>query len=244
MRSLQETPRRWRWQPRHWRLPRASHSRPAGMGARIGRSAPPSTTTASGRPGPPGAGDHRHCRPRQRHRLQAVRRLPVEPEFRHRGGLVRPGRDGIHRHHGAAGNTDRRRQLRGLNLDLVGTLPLTDRFSLSAGWASRRQGPKATSAPPAPLAFRMLDANPSQRSTNAKFGLGVMYKVTDSLAMPTGSGTLRDQGHGRQQGSCRHGLGRPGLLVRRHVTRSHGRCTGSRRCRRQSSSRPRRHQPR
>lgn len=74
-------------------------------------------------------------------------------------------------------------RLKGLNLDLVGTLPLAGRLSAlgRVGVTSIRASDSfsATGAVSMPYA----SANPSQRSTNLKLGLGLMYDITDSLAV-------------------------------------------------------------
>jgi OOP family OmpA-OmpF porin len=74
-------------------------------------------------------------------------------------------------------------RIRGLNLDLVGILPLTDRFSAFGRvgvTSARTEGQfSATGAARVPYA----NANPSQRATNAKFGAGLMYDFTESLGM-------------------------------------------------------------
>ena len=74
-------------------------------------------------------------------------------------------------------------RVKGLNLDLVGTLPLAGKLSAlgRVGVTSVRSsdGFSATGAARLPFA----NANPSQRSTNAKFGLGLMYDINDSLAV-------------------------------------------------------------
>ena len=74
-------------------------------------------------------------------------------------------------------------RVKGLNLDLVGTLPLGERFSALGrlGVTSTRTEGNFSSTGAARVPY--VDANPSQRSTNAKVGLGLMYKVTESLAM-------------------------------------------------------------
>lgn len=73
--------------------------------------------------------------------------------------------------------------VKGLNLDLVGTLPLTDRFSLLARAGvinARSQGSfSATGAARVPYA----SANSSERFTGAKWGVGVAYAVTEAVSM-------------------------------------------------------------
>lgn len=74
-------------------------------------------------------------------------------------------------------------RLKGLNLDLVGTLPLAGRLSALGrlGVVSVRASDNfsATGAVRMPYA----SASPSKRSAGVKAGLGLMYDVTDSLAV-------------------------------------------------------------
>ena len=72
-------------------------------------------------------------------------------------------------------------RLKGLNLDLVGTLPLSDRFSLlgrvGANYADANDTFTSTGA------VRVTNPNPTKRDTNYKFGLGVQYAFNDALAL-------------------------------------------------------------
>ncbi|MEO8407483.1 MAG: OmpA family protein [Oxalobacteraceae bacterium] len=72
-------------------------------------------------------------------------------------------------------------KIRGLNLDLVGTLPVTDKFSAFArvgvNYAEAKDSFAGTGA------VHVLNPNPSKRDTNYKFGLGLQYAFTESLAM-------------------------------------------------------------
>ena len=72
-------------------------------------------------------------------------------------------------------------KLRGLNLDLVGTLPITQKFSvfgrIGANYAQARDSFSATGM------VSVIDPTPSKRDTNLKVGLGVEYAFNDSLAM-------------------------------------------------------------
>jgi OmpA-OmpF porin, OOP family len=72
-------------------------------------------------------------------------------------------------------------RIRGLNLDLVGTLPITDKFSAFArvglNYADVRDSFSGTGA------VRVLNPNPSKREANYKFGVGAQYAFTDALAM-------------------------------------------------------------
>lgn len=72
-------------------------------------------------------------------------------------------------------------KLEGLNLDLVGTLPLGERWSVlgrvgaqSAQARDRFSGTGAVS---------VLNPNPSKRETNIKYGAGVQYAITPAFLM-------------------------------------------------------------
>lgn len=72
-------------------------------------------------------------------------------------------------------------KLRGLNLDVVGTLPITDRFSafgrVGANYAQARDSFSGTGA------VHVLNPNPSRRDTNLKLGAGLQYAITESLVV-------------------------------------------------------------
>lgn len=72
-------------------------------------------------------------------------------------------------------------KLRGLNLDLVGILPLTDKFSAfgraGVAYAQARDSFSGTGA------VHVTNPNPGKNDTNYKFGLGLQYAFTESLAM-------------------------------------------------------------
>lgn len=72
-------------------------------------------------------------------------------------------------------------RLRGLNLDLVGKLPLTEKFSalgrLGVGYASARDRFSGTGA------VNVINPNPSQRAANIKLGLGLGYDFSETLGM-------------------------------------------------------------
>lgn len=72
-------------------------------------------------------------------------------------------------------------KLKGLNLDAVGFLPITEKFS-----AFGRVGvnyAEATDAFTGAGSVRVTNPNPSKRDTNLKLGLGLQYAFTPSLAM-------------------------------------------------------------
>ena len=72
-------------------------------------------------------------------------------------------------------------KLKGLNLDLVGLLPLTDRFSafgrVGLNYAEARDTFRGTGA------VTVRNPNPSARDTNIKLGAGLQYAVTDALSV-------------------------------------------------------------
>ena len=79
------------------------------------------------------------------------------------------------------GNYSGTTRARGLNLDLVGTLPLTDRFSVlgrvGAAYAQTRDNFSSTSfVPPS-------TANNNRNETGVKFGVGLQYALTDALSL-------------------------------------------------------------
>ncbi|MDP1531985.1 MAG: outer membrane beta-barrel protein, partial [Rubrivivax sp.] len=80
-----------------------------------------------------------------------------------------------------AGSLNGEIRLRGLNLDLVGTLPLTQR--LSAIGRVGVQHAQARDHFSGSGAVTVLNPNPSQRSTQPKVGLGLQYEVSRSLLL-------------------------------------------------------------
>lgn len=79
------------------------------------------------------------------------------------------------------GTLDGSIKLKGINLDAVGILPITDKFS-----AFGRLGVTHTHADDTFVgtgAVNVLDPNPSSRSTNLKVGLGLQYAFTEALSL-------------------------------------------------------------
>ena len=74
-------------------------------------------------------------------------------------------------------------RIKGLNLDLVGTLPLTGGLSAigRVGVTSIRSRDHFSAVALARVPY--ADPNPSERSTNWKAGLGLAYAVTDALQL-------------------------------------------------------------
>ena len=71
--------------------------------------------------------------------------------------------------------------LRGLNLDLVGTLPLGERWSLLGRVGA--QVARATDRFSGTGAVSVLNPNPSKRETNVKFGGGIQYEFNRSFLL-------------------------------------------------------------
>lgn len=73
-------------------------------------------------------------------------------------------------------------KLRGLNLDLVGTLPITEKFSaigrVGMNYASAKDSFSSTGAVTAPT-----NLNPRKSAAHYKLGVGLQYAFTDALAM-------------------------------------------------------------
>lgn len=80
-----------------------------------------------------------------------------------------------------AGTLNGSMKVRGLNLDLVGTLPVTEKFSVfgrvGVNYAQTRDSFSGTGA------VNVTNPNPRKNDTNYKAGLGLQYAFTDSLAM-------------------------------------------------------------
>ena len=72
-------------------------------------------------------------------------------------------------------------KLRGLNLDLVGTLPMGDRWALLGRVGV--QVAKATDHFSGTGAVSVLNPNPSERATNLKAGVGLQYEFNPSVLM-------------------------------------------------------------
>lgn len=72
-------------------------------------------------------------------------------------------------------------KVRGFNLDAVGTLPITEKFSAFGRVGVTYADTDGTFAGTG--AVNVLDPNPSARDTNLKVGLGVQYAFTDALSL-------------------------------------------------------------
>ncbi len=100
---------------------------------------------------------------------------------------------------GAPGTFNGETRVRGLNLDLVGMLPLSDRFSVlgrvGAAYAQSRANFNSTGSVPA------NPSNSRRNDTNLKVGLGLQYAITEALAVRAEieryriSDPVRNRGH-------------------------------------------------
>ena len=95
------------------------------------------------------------------------------------GGYFDLGRFGFTATTVPAGTLNGSIKLRGVNLDAVGILPITEKFSafgrVGVNYAEARDSFSGTGA------VTVTNPNPSKRDTNVKFGAGLQYDFTQSL---------------------------------------------------------------
>jgi OmpA-OmpF porin, OOP family len=105
----------------------------------------------------------------------------INRNFGFEAGYVDLGQFGFTASTSPAGTLRGQIKLQGLHLDLVGTLPLTESFSLigRVGMQNTRARDQFVSSG----AVTVANPNPSARSTQAKFGAGVQYEVSPSFLM-------------------------------------------------------------
>lgn len=105
----------------------------------------------------------------------------INKNFAVEGGYFDLGKFGYTATTVPAGTLSGNIKLKGLNLDLVGTLPITEKFSafgrVGVNYAQARDSFAGTGA------VVVVNPNPSKRDTNYKVGLGLQYAFTESLAM-------------------------------------------------------------
>ncbi|MDO8252692.1 MAG: OmpA family protein [Rhodoferax sp.] len=105
----------------------------------------------------------------------------INKHFALEGGYFDLGKFGFTATTVPAGTLSGNIRLRGLNLDAVGTLPVTEKFSVfgrvGANYAEASDAFSGTGS------VSVLNPNPSKRDTNLKLGLGLQYAFTESLAM-------------------------------------------------------------
>lgn len=78
-----------------------------------------------------------------------------------------------------AGTLNGRIKIQGLNLDLVGTLPVSERLSIIGRIGA--QGARSRDTFSASGAVGVVDANPRKTEVNYKLGLGLQYEFSDSF---------------------------------------------------------------
>ncbi len=109
----------------------------------------------------------------------------INPNFAIEGGYFNLGRFGYTANTVPAGSLIGDVKVQGINLDLVGTLPITERISVlgrvGAHYDEANGSYRTTGAA---QAFN-FNPNPSTRETNLKVGLGLQYAITESLALRT-----------------------------------------------------------
>ncbi|OHC79477.1 MAG: flagellar motor protein MotB [Rhodoferax sp. RIFCSPLOWO2_12_FULL_60_11] len=97
------------------------------------------------------------------------------------GGYFDLGNFGFNATTVPAGTLSGNIKLKGLNLDLVGALPISEKFSvlgrIGVNYADATDSFAGTGA------VNVLNPNPSKRDTNLKVGVGLQYAFTDALAM-------------------------------------------------------------
>ncbi len=96
-------------------------------------------------------------------------------------GYFSLGRFGFTSTTAPAGSLDGRIRLHGVNLDLVGTLPMTERLSAIARIGAQHASARDSFAGQG--AVVVLSPNPSKSETNYKFGAGLQYAFTPSLML-------------------------------------------------------------
>ena len=105
----------------------------------------------------------------------------INKNFAVEGGYFDLGKFGYTATTVPAGTLNGNIRLRGLNLDLVGLVPLTDKFSVfgraGLNYAQARDSFSGTGA------VLVTNPNPRKNDTNYKLGLGLQYALSESLAV-------------------------------------------------------------
>ena len=103
-------------------------------------------------------------------------------------------------------------KFQGLNLDAVGILPLTEKFSLLGRLGLTYTEAKDTFQTTGTVT--VANPSPSKSEANYKMGFGVQYDLTRALGLRGGVGALSRERRDRQQGRHRHAGRRPDLHLR------------------------------
>lgn len=123
----------------------------------------------------------------------------LTPNFAVEGGYFDLGRYSYSATTTPAGTFSSNNRVRGLNLDLVGMAPLSDRFSVfgrvGAAYAQNRANFASTGFVP------VNTSNPRRNDTHLKIGVGLQYAITEALAVRAEleryriSDPIRNRGH-------------------------------------------------
>jgi len=105
----------------------------------------------------------------------------INKNFALEGGYFNLGKFGYTATTVPAGTLRGDMKVQGLNLDLVGILPITEKFSAFARAGVNYAQTKDTFAGTGTV--RVINPNPSQSNANYKVGLGMQYAITDALAL-------------------------------------------------------------
>jgi OOP family OmpA-OmpF porin len=107
--------------------------------------------------------------------------VPIHPNWAVEAGYFDLGRFGFDATTAPVGGLTGSARIRGLNLDLVGYLPITQRWSLmgrvGAAYAQTQDRFSGTGA------VTVTDPSPSRRETNYKYGFGTQYAFTPALSL-------------------------------------------------------------
>lgn len=107
--------------------------------------------------------------------------FPIHPNWAVEAGYFDLGRFGFTANTTPAGSLTGSARIKGLNLDLVGTLPITERWSLlgrvGAAYAQTQDSFNGSGA------VTVIDPSPRKRETNYKYGFGTQYAFTPALSM-------------------------------------------------------------
>ncbi len=107
--------------------------------------------------------------------------FPINPNWAIETGYFDLGRFGFTANTTPAGSLTGSARIKGLNLDIVGTLPITDNWSLlgrvGAAYAQTKESFTSTGA------VTVTDPSPRKRETNYKYGFGTQYAFTPALTL-------------------------------------------------------------
>ena len=113
--------------------------------------------------------------------LQALRGYQINRNFAVEAGYFNLGKFGFTSTTVPAGSLSGSIKLQGVNLDLVGTLPLTQRLSAIARVGG--QYAQARDTLTGGGSVTVLNPNPSERGFNVKVGVGLQYEFSPSFLM-------------------------------------------------------------